>query len=167
MTDSFGRATDAVTSTLNLNKVLHVNVMMLLGEYRFCVDNAAYQTLKRQTRYDWQAVHRLGMEPALQYTGKEVETVNLDGTIYPQFKGGLSQMALMRAQAGFGVPLMLIAGNGFAFGRWCIANVTENHSTFLSDGTPRKIEFTLNLKKYGEDKTPGLKGLIQTTLKAR
>ncbi len=137
-------------------------MMMILGVYRFVIKNAfAYQTLKRQSNYKWQEVNRIGSNPALQFTGFGVETIELEGVIYPHFKGGLKQVTLMRAQAGLGKPLFLISGNGFAFGRWCITNITENQSNFLSDGSPRKIEFSLTLKRYGEDKKKGVKGIIQ------
>ena len=67
----------------------------------------------------------------------------------------------MRAQAGLGKPLFLISGSGFAFGRWCISKISENQSNFLKDGSPRKIEFSITLKRYGEDKKRGTKGIIQ------
>lgn len=41
----------------------------------------------------------------------------------------------MRAEAGLGTLLMLISGNDFAFGKWCIATVSENQSVFLKDGS--------------------------------
>jgi len=153
------------TEKLNMNSMLGVNMMMLLGEYRFSISNASYQGLKRQTEYKWQEINRIGVEPALQYTGKGVETIELEGVIYPQFKGGLHQVSLMRKEAGIGEPLMLISGNGFAFGMWCIAAVSEKQSVFLSDGSPRKIEFTLTLKKYGEERERGIQAVIQSDVK--
>ena len=167
MTNIAGQLNDALAGSINVNSVFNVSTQMILGHYRFCISNAAYQTLKRKTDFKWKAVERLGVEPAMQYTGKGVETINLDGVIYPQYQGGLSQVTLMRNEAGLGQPLLLIAGNGFTFGRWCIASISEGHSTFLSDGTPRKITFKLNLKKYGEDKSAGFKGVIQTALSVR
>ncbi|MHA1540282.1 MAG: phage tail protein [Alphaproteobacteria bacterium] len=161
MINSIGDLTKSFGGRLNLNAMLGVNMMMILGVYRFAVNNAAYQTLKRKTEYKWQEVGRIGTEPALQFTGKAVETIELEGVIYPQFKGGLRQVSMMRAEAGFGKPLMLISGNGFAFGKWCIASVSENQSVFLKDGSPRKIEFSMSLKKYGEDKARGNQGVIQ------
>ena len=167
MTNFVGKLSDGLAGSLNLNKAFHVDTQMILGCYRFCISNAAYQTLKRRTHFKWQSVERLGLDPALQYTGKSTERIDLDGTIYPQYQGGLSQIVFMRQEATLGKPLLLIAGNGFTFGRWCIANITETHSTFLSDGTPRKIEFKLGLKQYGADKASGIKGIVQTALSAR
>ncbi len=146
---------------LNLNSALGINMMMILGAYRFCISNAAYQTLARSTEYNWQEQQRLGADPAMQFVGGGGETMTLSGEIYPHFKGGLRQVTLMRAEAGMGVPLMLISGNGMAFGRWCITGISETQTFFLKDGTARKISFTLNLKKYGEEQQQGALGVVQ------
>ena len=166
MINSFGDLTKSVGGKLNLNAMLGVNMMMLLGAYRFCIGNAAYQTLARSTEYNWQEQIRLSSEPAMQFVGSGAETITLEGEIYPQFKGGLRQIALMRAQAGLGLPLMLISGNGTAFGRWCIIAINETQTFFLKDGTARKIAFSLTLKKYGEEKQAGLLGIVQKIVEA-
>ena len=151
---------------LNLNSALGINMMMILGVYRFAISSAAFQTLKRQSEYHWQEINRMGTNPALQFTGFGVETIDLEGVIYPHFKGGLRQVTLMRAEAGVGKPLMLISGNGSAFGRWCIVKISENQSYFMKDGAPLKIEFSISLKRYGEDAKPGVKGIIQNITQA-
>lgn len=153
-----------ISSKLTVNSLIKVDMMMILGVYRFIIKNAAYQSLKRHSSYKWQEINRIGSNPALQFTGFGVETIEIEGVIYTHFKGGLKQVTLMRAQAGLGKPLFLISGNGFAFGRWCITQITENQSNFLSDGSPRKIEFSLTLKRYGEDKKKGVKGIIQKVI---
>ena len=158
---SIGDLTKAVGGKFNLNAMLGVNMMMILGAYRFCIGNAAYQTLARRTDYNWAEQKRILGEPAMQFIGIGSDTIKLDGAIYPQFKGGLRQITLMRAQAGLGIPLMLISGNGSAFGRWCIMDISETQTVFMADGTARKITFTMTLQKYGEDALPGALGVIQ------
>jgi phage protein U len=151
---------------LNLNSALGINMMMILGAYRFAISSAAFQNFKRQSEYRWSEINRIGADPALQFTGFGVETIDLDGVIYPHFKGGLRQVTLMRAEAGLGKPLYLISGNGNAFGKWCIVKILENQSVFMKDGAPLKIEFSISLKRYGEDAKPGVKGIIQNIVKA-
>lgn len=161
MISSFGDLTKSAGGKFNLNAMLGVNMMMILGVYRFCISNAAYQTLSRATEYRWAEQSRLGNEPALQFIGPGADTIKLDGTIYPHFKGGLRQVTAMRLEAAAGIPLMLISGNGTAFGRWCILSVEETQTVFLKDGTPRKITFSLTLQKYGEEKQSGVLGIVQ------
>jgi phage protein U len=161
MISSFGDITKSAGGKLNLNAMLGVNMMMILGAYRFCISNAAYQSLARSTEYKWEEQKRLNNEPAMQYTGAGAEIITLEGEIYPQFKGGLRQVSAMRLQAGLGLSLMLISGNGTAFGRWCITSINETQTFFLKDGTARKIAFSLTLKKYGEEKQKGALGIVQ------
>ena len=136
----------------NLNAVLGVNMMMILGNYWFSIDSAAYQTFARSSEYRWEELKRIGKESAMQFLGNGTDTITMEGTIYPQYRGGIGQIEHMRSEAGQGIPLMLISGNGTAFGRWCIVSVTEHQETFLKDGSPRKITFNLKLKRYSEDR---------------
>ena len=161
MIKSVGDLSKAAGGKLNLNSLLGVNMMMILGAYRFCIGNAAYQSLARSTEYKWEEQKRLLGEPAMQFLGAGAETITLEGVVYPQFKGGLRQVSIMRSEAGLGIPLMLISGNGMAFGRWCITQVNETQTFFLKDGTARKIAFSITLKKYGEEKQAGALGVVQ------
>ena len=123
-------------------------VMMVLGTYAFALSSAAYQEFTRATGYTWAEQPRIGGRPALQFTGIEAETVTLRGIIYPGFRGGLGQVDAMRALAGRGQPLRLVSGVGANLGAWVIERVGEGHTVFFANGTPRKIEFDLSLKRY-------------------
>ena len=125
--------------------------MLALGEYRFSLDTAAYQELTRIAEYRWQSQERIGQRPAQQYLGLGEESVELDGVIYPAYKGGLGQLDAMRAEAGKGQPLMLSSGSGDIFGKWCITRIEEVRSLFYADGSPRKKTFRLRIVHYGED----------------
>lgn len=150
-----------LTDNIGLTSLIPIESMMALGAYRFCLKMATYQTLKRAIEYKWVEISRINSEPSLQFIGLGSQSLDLDGIIFPQFRGGLRQIELMRAEAGLGKPMMLVTGHGFAFGQWCITNINEIQTYFLKDGTPRKIEFSLNLKKYGDDNKRGVKGIIQ------
>lgn len=128
--------------------------MARLGDFMFALDTAAFQQLQRTTGYRWQTQKRIGRAPAAQFTGQDDDTIELSGTIYPQFRGGLGQMGRMRAQAGTGEPLPLIysfEGLGQYVGLWCITKITETRTAFTRSGAPRKIDFQVSLLAYGED----------------
>jgi phage protein U len=127
--------------------------MLALGGFRFGVNTATYQALQRTAAYRWATLDRAGRDPAAQYLGPGVETITLNGVIYPHFKGGLRQVEAMRLSARLGEPLILVDGLGFALQRWVILRVTENKRTFLRDGAPRRIDFSVELQSYGEDGT--------------
>ena len=128
-------------------------VMMKLGDFNFMLSTAAYQRFRRITEYRWPAQERLGREPARQFVGKGNDKIDLDGVIYPEFKGGLKQVERMRDIAGKGNALRLMtysSRKGENWGRWCIEQIEETQEVFFWDGVPRKIEFHLSLSKYGE-----------------
>lgn len=124
--------------------------MLALGAFRFSIDTAAYQQLERQSSYKWEEVERFGQAPLMQYCGYDSETISLQGTILPEYKGGLGQMSQMRVQASLGISLPLVSGTGNYFGLWVIESINEAQEVFWANGTPRKINFQINLKKYAE-----------------
>lgn len=134
-------------------------VMMALGSFRFGMRRESYQTLTRTADYRWAKVDRIGRDPALQYLGPDAQDITLEGVIYPHFRGGLRQVDLMRQQAGAGVPFMMVDGLGFVWRRWVIVHVQERKSYFMADGAPRKIEFTMRLQSYGNDREGALSRL--------
>lgn len=125
--------------------------MMALGTFRFGVNSANYQTLSRSAAFRWSKQDRAGQAPASQFLGPDAEDMTLEGTIYPHFKGGLRQVEAMRAVAGLGQPMILVDGLGWVLQRWVILSVDERKSVFLAGGAPRRIDFTLKLRSYGED----------------
>ncbi|MBM4211605.1 MAG: phage tail protein [Gammaproteobacteria bacterium] len=125
--------------------------MLALGPYRFSLNTSAYQSLKRSSEYRWPSLERIGQEPLLQALGQGSDRIDLDGVIYPHFRGGLGQINAMRDSAQRQEPLMLINGLGEVLGRFVITQIEETQNTFLPDGVPRKIEFRLSLERYGED----------------
>ncbi|SCX75733.1 phage tail protein [Desulfoluna spongiiphila] len=125
--------------------------MMALGNYRFAVDTAAYQELRHTTPFTWSEKSRSGRRPALKFTGIGKETIELSGTIYPSYKGGLGQLEAMRKEARRGKPLHLSDGFGNTRGRWCIESIEDTQTFFLPNGIPRKQTFRLTLSAYGDD----------------
>ncbi|WP_021827493.1 phage tail protein [Holospora obtusa] len=126
-------------------------MMLALGPYRFSLNTSAYQSLKRSSEYRWPSIERIGKEPLLQAIGPGCDHIDLDGVIYPHFRGGLGQINAMRDSAQRQEPLMLINGQGNVLGRFVITQIEESQNTFLADGAPRKIEFRLSLERYGEE----------------
>lgn len=126
-------------------------MMLALGPYRFSLNTSAYQSLKRSSEYRWPSIERIGKEPLLQAIGAGCDRIDLDGVIYPHFRGGLGQINAMRDSAQRQEPLMLINGQGNVLGRFVITQIEESQNTFLADGAPRKIEFRLSLERYGEE----------------
>lgn len=125
-------------------------VMMGLGDYRFSLPTAAYEEFQRAKDWRWPSQDRIGKAPARQFTGPGGETVELKGTIYPTFRGGLKQVGAMRAEADKGEPLLMVDGKGFVHGYWVIERIEDSPAVFFADGTPRKIDFRMMISKYND-----------------
>lgn len=125
--------------------------MMRLGNFSFSLDTAAYQTLSRSTEYKWKAQERIGNVDALQYMGRGVDSITLEGVIFTAYRGvGMRQPEEMRRFAGAGTPLLLVSGTGEVFGEWVIEGVDETQSVFIGGGLPRKQQFTIRMRQYGD-----------------
>lgn len=123
--------------------------MMRLGSFSFGINSAAYTELQRSAEYKWPSQERMGQHDALQYTGPGAETMTLTGVILTAYRGGAGQLNILRALASTGRPQILISGLGAIMGQWVIEGVDEGQSVFAAAGHPRRQEFTVKLRKYG------------------
>lgn len=121
---------------------------MILGDYLFSLNTAAYQSLDRQTEYRWGSQERFGAHEALQFLGPGGDTINLAGIVYPSYRGGAGQVQELRDLAARGEPLQLIGGTGNVYGRWVVEGITEKQGEFAPMGTPRKQEFTVKMRHF-------------------
>jgi len=139
-----------------------MDVLMTLGDarqqFRFAIDTAAYQSLKRSTEWRWPAQDRLWSDRARQFTGRGNDEITLEGVILPAFKGGLGQLKALRALADQALrdasgarPLTLVTGYGDVLGQWIITRLDEEQPTIGPSGAPLEQRFTLTLAAYGED----------------
>lgn len=135
-----------------------LGTLIILGPFRFSLATAAFDEMSRSSGYDWKQIDRIGVAPALQFTGPAAETITMRGRIIPGFTGGVEQLAQMRALAGLGRPLFLVDGMGRVHGNWVIEAVNDTGTMHFSDGMPRIATFDLTLKKY--DDGTGLFGLV-------
>ncbi|KVE33909.1 phage tail protein [Burkholderia sp. TSV86] len=129
--------------------------MLRLGNFNFALNVAVFQEMHHSAEYRWPAQERFGQLPALQYTGAGEESVTLPGIIYPEWRGSANAMAMLRALAEQGQPQLMLDAQGRVYGRWVITNVEETRGTFAAFALPRKIEFTVTLKRFdGSDIAP-------------
>lgn len=131
-----------------------MSVLMGIGPFRFRVMGHAYETLERSLSARWEAKGRIGRRPAMQFVGPGEDEISITATLYPELTGGLGQVEAMRAAADAGRPMMMVSGAGRVFGRYCLTEIADTASFLTRDGTPRKVEVTLKLKRYGEDGGP-------------
>lgn len=123
------------------------NVMMRLGDYKFMIPEAVYQTLERSTEFKWPSQHRFLLGPSSQFVGNGEDRITLNGVVFPEWLGGAGQADRFREMGGMGQAYLMISGTGSIMGYWFIEAVNEKQSLFAAFGTPRKQEFSLTLRR--------------------
>lgn len=123
-------------------------------------DSAGFDTLQRDDQYTWVSNDRLSRRPAMQFTGPGEENIVVEGKIYPMFFGGLSTIDRLRAAGVNGKPMILMRfypveePSGMVselIGNFVIKRVRTVESKISRIGVANKIDFTLELVRYGDD----------------
>lgn len=127
-------------------------MMLALGMFVFSLSTAAYQELQRQTEWRHASNSRVGAAPARQFTGRGDDSITLPGVILPELAGSALSLDALRLMANTGKAWPMVEGSGRIYGLWVIESLSETKTIFFRDGTPRRIEFTLNLKRIDDDR---------------
>jgi phage protein U len=128
-------------------------VMMNLGGYSFEIATTPYQELMRQSGWNWPEQELIGSTPAMQFTGRTADKISLKGMMVPGFTGGRLTVEVLRLLGDLGLPLPLVSGTGFFLGLWVLESVEHSEDVHFSDGSPRRMTFTVGLKRYADSIT--------------
>ncbi|MBM1199315.1 phage tail protein [Pseudomonas fragi] len=126
-------------------------MMLALGMFVFSLSTLAYQELQRQTEWRHPSSSRVGAAPARQFIGRGDDSITLPGIIFPELAGTTLSLDALRLMANTGKAWPMIEGSGRIYGLWVIESLSETKTVFFRDGTPRRIEFTLSLKRIDDD----------------
>lgn len=127
-------------------------MMLALGMFVFSLSTAAYQELQRQTEWRHASSSRVGAAPARQFVGRGEDSITLPGIILPELAGSALSLDALRLMANTGKAWPMVEGSGRIYDLWVIESLSETKTLFFRDGTPRRIEFTLSLKRIDDDR---------------
>ncbi|MFM0181750.1 phage tail protein [Paraburkholderia aspalathi] len=130
-------------------------MLMSLDQFVFGLDTAAYQELQRRTSWKHPTTSRVGGRNARQYTGQGDDTITLSGMLAPDQFGKLESLTELRKMADAGDAYVLVDGAGRVYGAFVIEGMNEGQTLHMKDGTPRRIEFSLDLARVDD-------GLVKT-----
>lgn len=122
-------------------------MLATLGFFVFALKTAPFKQLQRSTGWRWVGNNRVGKRAAYQFAGPGDDTITLSGVLRPEITGGPTTLDALRLMGDQGQAWPLIGGDGTIYGLWMIQNVDETKTAFFPDGTARKIEFSLSLKR--------------------
>lgn len=126
-------------------------MMMSWGMFVFGLDTLPYQELQRSASWRHPTTSRVGLRPASQFLGEGDETITLPGVLLPELTGGRTAIELARTMADRGDAWPLIERTGKIYGLFVCEGLDDSASEFFDNGQPRKIDFTLKLKRVGDD----------------
>lgn len=106
---------------------------------------------KTKAKWRWHEVDRIGGYPGLQFLGKGLKTMSLDGMLLPGAMRGHSPgtARLLEAIADLGQPVPVALGNGDYWGRYVIESLEEDGSHIAAGGVARKADISIDLKFFG------------------
>jgi uncharacterized protein len=119
--------------------------------FHFSLSTAAFDRLRRTTKYKVASQERLNRQEALQAVSQGGETITLSGVVFAASGAGAGQLDALRAIGDRMMPVLLTTGYGEVLGRWYLQGVDEEQEALMSDGVPRKQTFSLEFGRYGED----------------
>lgn len=82
--------------------------------------------------------------------GPENDMLTLSGVLMPEITGGRLSLLALEQMAEQGKAWPLIEGSGTIYGMYVIEGLNQTKTEFFRDGMPRRIEFTLSLKRVDE-----------------
>ncbi|MHC2552314.1 phage tail protein [Bradyrhizobium elkanii] len=124
------------------------------------VDTPSFDTLQRDSQFTWVSADRLSRDPAMQFVGPGEEQFVVEGKMYPYHFGGLSTLQRLREAGRAGKPMMLgrfypltdpVGYSLENLGNFVIKRVRSVESKIGAVGIAHKIDFTLELSRYGDD----------------
>jgi hypothetical protein len=125
--------------------------LLSLGMFVFAIDKLLHDEL--QVRSDWKHAGnpRIGARDALQFLGPGTETVSLNGSAMAELCDGRVSLDELRDMAGTGESHALVDATGRIYGNFVITAIDERHKHILPDGTPRRIDFGIDLLRAADE----------------
>ena len=135
-------------------------MMMTLGWFVFMRSTAAPQSQQDERAWRHPGNNRVGARPSYQFLGVDEETSTLSGVLLPELTGGPVALDMLNLMADSGGAFPLIQGDGVMRGSFVIEGISTTRSEFFADGSARKIEFTIKLKRIDNNDGSLVNGLL-------
>lgn len=82
--------------------------------------------------------------------GPDNDSLTLSGVLLPEVTGGRLSLLALEQMAELGKAWPLIQGSGTIYGMFVIESLSQTKTEFFASGMPRRIEFTITLKRVDE-----------------
>ena len=128
-------------------------MMMSLDQFVFSLATVPYKELQRQRNWKHRTSSRVGARDSSQFTGVGDDSITLNGLLAPDNDIGSADSLDQLAKKGdVGDAYVLVDGTGTVYGAYVIDSLNETQTYHTKEGTARRIEFNLTLKRVDDDK---------------
>lgn len=124
-----------------------MSTLLALGPFSFGMDTANYHALQRQMQFKHPSTSRVGARDAYQNVNPGEEVINITGMVAPEVTGQLSSITQLEQMGQDGLAHVLVDGAGYVYGVYYIDSLETDQSFHFDDGTPRRVEFSLSLRR--------------------
>lgn len=126
-------------------------MLAAIGMFTFETSTALYDQFRRRRSWRHPSNERVGARPASQFAGAGDDVFNLVGRIFPGQLGDPASIDELARMAGTGQAFPLVDGEGVVYGAFVIENLEETGRELMDGGTPRVIDFSIDLKRVDDD----------------
>lgn len=126
-------------------------MLLALGLFAFSIDTLAFDEIVRRADWRHATTTRIGARDATQFTGPGTETIALPGSVYLEIADGRVSIDELRRMADTGDAWSLVDGRGYVYGSYVITGIDDRGKVFFPDGTPRQIDFAIDLLRVDSD----------------
>ncbi len=118
-----------------------------LGLFVFEFATWPFDQLSRRTDWTHASTPRVGARDASQFVGPGEERLTIAGALVPEAAGSFASIDTLRRMAAEGEEYQFVLGTGEVWGSYVITGMDETRRYLTDDGTPRMIDFTLDLRR--------------------
>lgn len=122
-------------------------MLMMLGPVAFTVApfNAHQSAHTHETDYAEKPI--LGARPGLEFVGEGPERWTIEGRLFPEKFGGLSQLELLAQARRSGQPQYMMRGDGGQMGWVSILSISETSSHLDARGVGRVVDVSISVQR--------------------
>ena len=121
------------------------NYMAKLGDFKFCISQVEYNSLKRSFNFSFNKSDCLKEYPKYHSSGMWEENILLSGEALIK---KLEEINPLLDMAKKKEPILFVTGYGEIFGKVIILSIDLDQSFFITDGMFLKQEFSLKMVRY-------------------
>ena len=118
-----------------------------LGLFVFELGSFPFSQIDRSSEYQHARSQRVGARDANQFVGPGADSVTIAGAIVPEAAGSYGSIDTLRRMAEEGEAWSFVDGAGVVWGSYVITRLSEQRQFLTVDGTPRKVDFTIDLDR--------------------